>query len=47
VNPGALRASIAEDATIGNRLLVDKYNWIKGYIFRGIEFDGHNLVRLP
>ena len=41
-NGSELRQQIQDDLQNGDTLLQDKYNWIKQYIFRGIEFNRDN-----
>jgi hypothetical protein len=37
-----LRGLVQQDLNAGDRLLCDKYHWIKTYIFQGVEFKKHS-----
>jgi hypothetical protein len=38
-NGNQLREWVIQDAARGDTLLLRKYNWVKNYIFRGVEFN--------
>lgn len=37
-----LRGLVQQDLNAGDRLLCDKYHWIKTHIFHGVEFKKHS-----